>query len=184
MRFSLKICYNFRRGQLGIGTLETEEKPILIEALAGIKIIDIAASGWHSAAISAFNDLYMWGWNVNGQMGLPIYKQIEANRTKDKKEKLPTVFASPIIIDLPKNDNEDDIDSQYSVSNVSMGTRHTFLKTTDGRILASGWNKYGQLGNSDLDNDVVKFELVERPSVESADFEILCEGWCTIIIFK
>lgn len=174
----------FRRGQLGIGTLETEEKPILIEALAGIKIIDIAASGWHSAAISAFNDLYMWGWNVNGQMGLPIYKEIKTDGTNTEREKLATVFASPIIIDLPKNDIEDDIDAQYSVCNVSMGARHTFIKTTDGNILASGWNKYGQLGNSDLNNDAVEFKLVEKPSVENADFNVLCEGWCTIIIFK
>lgn len=31
-------CIVFRRGQLGLGSLESEEVPILIEALAGIKV--------------------------------------------------------------------------------------------------------------------------------------------------
>ena len=37
-------------------------------ALDGMKIVKIAAGGWHSAAISEFNDLYMFGWNESGQL--------------------------------------------------------------------------------------------------------------------
>lgn len=37
-------------------------------ALDGMKIIKIAAGGWHSAAISEFHDLYMFGWNESGQL--------------------------------------------------------------------------------------------------------------------
>jgi len=56
------------RGQLGHGTLCNEENPRLIMALDGMKIIKIAAGGWHSAAISEFHDLYMFGWNESGQL--------------------------------------------------------------------------------------------------------------------
>jgi len=56
------------RGQLGHGTLASEESPRLVMALDGMKIIKIAAGGWHSAAISEFNDLYMFGWNESGQL--------------------------------------------------------------------------------------------------------------------
>jgi len=56
------------RGQLGHGTLANEDTPRLVMALDGMKIIKIAAGGWHSAAISEFHDLYMFGWNESGQL--------------------------------------------------------------------------------------------------------------------
>jgi len=56
------------RGQLGHGTLTNEESPRLVMALDGMKIVKIAAGGWHSAAISEFHDLYMFGWNESGQL--------------------------------------------------------------------------------------------------------------------
>jgi len=59
------------RGQLGHGTLASEDKPRLIAALDGMKMKKIAAGGWHSAAISELNDLYMFGWNESGQLALP-----------------------------------------------------------------------------------------------------------------
>ncbi|XP_023344096.1 E3 ubiquitin-protein ligase HERC2 [Eurytemora carolleeae] len=59
------------RGQLGHGTLSSEDKPRLIMALDGMRIKKIAAGGWHSAAISEYNDLYMFGWNESGQLALP-----------------------------------------------------------------------------------------------------------------
>jgi len=59
------------RGQLGHGTLASEERPRLVMALDGMKIIKIAAGGWHSAAISESHDLYMFGWNESGQLAQP-----------------------------------------------------------------------------------------------------------------
>jgi len=59
------------RGQLGHGTLASEDKPRLILALDGMKVTKIATGGWHSAAISECQDLYMFGWNESGQLALP-----------------------------------------------------------------------------------------------------------------
>jgi len=59
------------RGQLGHGTMASEERPRLVMALDGMKIIKIAAGGWHSAAISESHDLYMFGWNESGQLAQP-----------------------------------------------------------------------------------------------------------------
>ena len=56
------------RGQLGHGSLASEEKPRLVQALDGMRIRRIAAGGWHSAVISQFDDLYMFGWNESGQL--------------------------------------------------------------------------------------------------------------------
>ena len=56
------------RGQLGHGTVTGELEPRLVLALDGLRIIKIAAGGWHSAAISESHDLYMFGWNESGQL--------------------------------------------------------------------------------------------------------------------
>jgi len=41
-----------RRGQLGHNELENCDDPKLIEALAGLKIVQISAGGWHSSAVT------------------------------------------------------------------------------------------------------------------------------------
>ncbi|XP_053697522.1 probable E3 ubiquitin-protein ligase HERC3 [Sabethes cyaneus] len=59
------------RGQLGNGIITPRQKlPQLVEALAGVKIVHIAAGAWHSAAVSSFGDLYTWGCNDRGQLGI------------------------------------------------------------------------------------------------------------------
>ncbi|KFV64931.1 RCC1 domain-containing protein 1, partial [Dryobates pubescens] len=41
-----------RHGQLGHGTLESEQQPRVVEALGGVPMTAVAAGGWHSASIS------------------------------------------------------------------------------------------------------------------------------------
>lgn len=134
----------------------------------------------------------MWGWNVNGQMGRPMHKVIpvsyDSGRTEMVRHKLPSVFATPEIVNLPipsaHNDSEDNaeddnLDEQYFVTNVYSGVRHTLVKTKCGKLLGCGWNKYGQLGLEDTKTDVIKFENI---SVEIENFSnIICGNWCTII---
>lgn len=80
-----------------------EEEPTLIKALDGIKISAIAAGGWHSCALSEQGDLYTWGWNCNGQLGIG-----------DEY----SVMATPHVVDF-------DGDEQANVLKVACGTRHT-----------------------------------------------------------
>lgn len=98
----------FSRGQLGHGLLENETDPKLIDALTGIKIVKIAAGGWHSCALSADGDLYTWGWNNHGQLGI---KFNDANQI--------SVMATPQVIDT---ENCED-----NVVNVACGNRHTVI---------------------------------------------------------
>lgn len=58
-------------GQLGHGELGAEEEPRAVEALWGLPMSRVAAGGWHSACVSVGGDLYIWGWNESGQLGLP-----------------------------------------------------------------------------------------------------------------
>lgn len=40
------------RGQLGHGAVDSQEKPKMVENLAGLKMVSVAAGGWHSVSIS------------------------------------------------------------------------------------------------------------------------------------
>ena len=56
---------------MGHGSIESFDYPLEVEALGGINIIQISAGGWHSCALSDCGDVYVWGWNESGQLGLP-----------------------------------------------------------------------------------------------------------------
>lgn len=142
------------------------------------QIIDIAAGGWHSAAISAFNDLYMWGWNVNGQLGLPIYRGINEKTLCKKSDKIKnaTVFVSPVLIDLSIENGCD------TPTCVFAGERHTVVTTQEEIILVAGWNKYNQLGFQCLDDENQDaFKIVNDISMKKND-KIICGDWSTIYI--
>jgi alpha-tubulin suppressor-like RCC1 family protein len=60
-----------RKGQLGRGTLAPETCPERIPALGGLNIIQIDCGKWHNVALTSEGDLFVWGWNKYGQLGLP-----------------------------------------------------------------------------------------------------------------
>lgn len=66
------LVYSFgtgSRGELGHGTLESEQMPKLIDVSSMVSITQIACGAWHSVALSAERDVYVWGWNCCGQLG-------------------------------------------------------------------------------------------------------------------
>ncbi|XP_037027133.1 ultraviolet-B receptor UVR8 [Bradysia coprophila] len=183
------------RGQLGLGQLDSEVAPTLIDGLAGVKITDISCGLWHSAAVSAFGDLYMWGWNLNGQLGKPVYKDVTINyqngRTDMIRHKDVSVFASPEIVDLPKVTNSDDenddndysLDHQLFVERVHCGSRHTVIETECNQMFGCGFNRYGQLGvnvEHNVDQNIVQFVGISHNVVKP--FDVKCGSWCTILI--
>ncbi|XP_058056076.1 uncharacterized protein LOC131207478 [Anopheles bellator] len=117
------------RGQLGNGEIAPSEvAPKLVEALAGVKMVDIAAGGWHSAAVSSFGDLYTWGWNNQGQLGLTD------SRYHDR------VVSQPQLV--PFSDGDENV----TVTQAHCGIGHTVAEVTvagndnSRRILIAGWD--------------------------------------------
>ena len=96
------------RGQLGHGTLSNEEKPRLVSALDGMRVRKIAAGGWHSAIISQFDDLYMFGWNESGQLAQPtnLTKPAECFSAVEKLL-MACCTMQPEDAALPRGDAED-----------------------------------------------------------------------------
>ncbi|XP_023934340.2 RCC1 domain-containing protein 1 [Bicyclus anynana] len=127
---------NGRRLQLGHGDLINLETPTEVEALAGIKITKIRAGGWHSLALSEYGDLYVWGWNDTGQLGM---NKNGLDNVETKKN-----YATPTLVDICDVNGEVDI----LIKDIACGTRHSAILLQDGTVWTTGWNKYGQLGFS------------------------------------
>lgn len=144
------------KGQLGLEALEDVfDEPKIIEALDGIKVMQISAGGWHSLAISEYGDIYAWGWNETGQLGLKLQKN--------------TVIAIPTLIEV------DDV----NFITVSSGSRHSMAVSEEGRLYVWGWNKWGQLG---MDSNETKF--LDQPTLLKLDKKVIsvqCKYWSSII---
>ncbi|XP_017058744.1 probable E3 ubiquitin-protein ligase HERC3 isoform X2 [Drosophila ficusphila] len=171
---------NGLRGQLGQAVLRVEETPQLVEALAGIKITQIAAGGWHSAAISAFGDLYTWGLNCSGQLGMRVMKP--GGLLKE-----PTVYPLPQLQDLPECGcpQESRGSDDCAPLRAFAGSRHTLMIRQCGRLWATGWCKHGQLGKrlqnlSYLDS----FKALEGIVVNPSSDNVLCGPWSTLIFLR
>ncbi|XP_050079447.1 probable E3 ubiquitin-protein ligase HERC3 [Anopheles maculipalpis] len=114
------------RGQLGSGEIVAfSDHPQIVEGLAGVKVIDISAQGWHSAAVSSFGDLYTWGWNNQGQLGLMDPEHNER------------VVSLPHLVSFPGDD-------EVTVEKVHCGIGHTVIEANgvDGNknVLLAGWD--------------------------------------------
>lgn len=59
-----------RCGQLGIGNKLERFVPTSVPRLIGSPVVAIACGGNHSAAVLETGEIFTWGWNCHGQLGL------------------------------------------------------------------------------------------------------------------
>ena len=149
------------KGQLGLGSVDenevTNSQPRLVDALDGIPIEEVVAGGWHSLALSKEGDIYAWGWNESGQLGI--------NKLLIPLTATPTV----IILDEVKN-----------WSAIAAGSRHSMAVSSDGSLYSWGWNKYGQLG---LDSKLFpSADVPKRVKLGAKVVSISCKYWSSIIV--
>ncbi|XP_074604950.1 nucleoside diphosphate kinase isoform X1 [Brevipalpus obovatus] len=143
------------KGQLGHENLDDcFEQQKEIEALSGLKIMAISAGGWHSLALSEFGDVYAFGWNEHGQLGIGTDEMIKA---------IPTLI---------------NIENINFIS-IGCGSRHSMAASKDGNLYAFGWNKYGQLGipPDDQNNQRTPLKIDFNRKVVSVD----CKYWSSLI---
>lgn len=154
------------RGQLGHNDLEDCDSPRLVEALAGLKVVQISAGGWHSAVVTDQGDLYTWGWNTSGELGL-----------SDRGSK---VVAVPTLVDFPDDGNEN---VEMLVKRVECGNTFTVCMMDDGTLWGCGSNKYGQLGqprNALLTTS--KFVKLRVPVRSTSIKDFKCHEWGTVLV--
>lgn len=90
------------------------------------EIVQVAAGGTHTAAVTKDGDLYMWGRNYYGQLG--VYSNADS--------KIPI-----------KVNNSSSTLPEKSVKYIALGYYHSAAITKDGSLYMWGYNRSGQLGD-------------------------------------
>ncbi|MDI9817788.1 MULTISPECIES: hypothetical protein [unclassified Legionella] len=110
-------------GQLGLGdSIDSCESPQVIEALKEVEIKNIFAAGNHSFCLTQDGNVYAFGANQAGQLGMGKTEKIYT-------PELMTCFKEPI-------------------TSISCGASHTLFLNEAGKVYSCGSNSKGQLGFS------------------------------------
>ncbi|XP_068169964.1 RCC1 domain-containing protein 1, partial [Antennarius striatus] len=181
-------------GQLGHGGLTPEEQPRAVEALWGMPMSHVATGGWHSVCISDGGDLYVWGWNESGQLGLPSRGLRKASQKQCSQHAgPPSTSACPaenpqeaespdeVFISIQAFPALLDVTPSCEIRTVSCGSRHTAAVTTTGDLYTWGWGDYGQLGHQTLisTDEPQRVAFFQEQQLRVVD--VVCGAWNTFV---
>ncbi|KAL8044827.1 hypothetical protein ABFX02_08G071600 [Erythranthe guttata] len=109
-------------GQLGTGDTQPRSQPIAVQGLSDLNLVDIAAGGWHSTALTDDGEVYGWGRGEHGRLGFGDDKS-----SKMVPQRVQLLVGEEIV-------------------QVSCGGTHSVALTRDGRIYSFGRGDHGRLG--------------------------------------
>ena len=115
-------------GQLGNNTLSYRQAtPSKVNLPTGVpKFTQISAGTNHSLALGSDGNLYSWGWNSDGELGIGSNNDIE--KLTPSKGSMPA--------------------DGTKFTQISAGDRHSLALGTDGNVYSWGDNRKNQLGRS------------------------------------
>ncbi|KAL6880170.1 hypothetical protein ACP4OV_011735 [Aristida adscensionis] len=118
--------------QLGTGNAHIQKLPCKVDALHGSYVKTVAASKFHSVAVSSDGELYTWGFGRGGRLGHP---DIHSGQT--------TAVITPrqVTVGLGRK----------RVHVVAAAKHHTVIATDAGELFTWGSNREGQLGYPSVD---------------------------------
>ncbi|XP_047330101.1 ultraviolet-B receptor UVR8 [Impatiens glandulifera] len=130
-------------GQLGHGDFQDHLVPNRLQALQGHFISEISGGWRHTMALTSNGELYGWGWNKFGQVGVG-----------DNVD-----HCSPVQVRFPR---------EQKVVGISCGWRHTLAVTETHNVFSWGRGTNGQLGlGESVDRNIPK--IIEPLSVDGSN---------------
>ncbi|XP_057223353.1 RCC1 and BTB domain-containing protein 1 isoform X2 [Malurus melanocephalus] len=122
--------------QLGNGTTNQGITPVQVcTNLLIKKVVEVACGSHHSMALSLDGDVYGWGYNGNGQLGLG----------NNGNQLTPCRVAAL---------------HSVCVLQIACGYAHTLALTDEGLLYAWGANTYGQLGTGNKSNQLSPVQIM------------------------
>jgi alpha-tubulin suppressor-like RCC1 family protein len=115
-------------GQLAVGSTDAGATPVPVPMPPGVRITDVDAGYWHALALSASGEVYAWGDNSRGQLGVVAADEADEADEAD----------GPVALR---------VGGGQTVTHVSGGGMHSLALTLSGEVYAWGDNSYGQLGD-------------------------------------
>ncbi|RLN96461.1 hypothetical protein BBJ28_00010026, partial [Nothophytophthora sp. Chile5] len=125
LTFGMNDC-----GQLGLDHTQHQHTPQLVDALASQVVTKVACGLYHTVAITAGGEVYAFGKNDYGQLGVGHVRNV----------KMPTLVKASIG------------ESDEKIVAVSCGYYHTVTISERGKLVTWGRNDYGQLGIGSKDH--------------------------------
>jgi alpha-tubulin suppressor-like RCC1 family protein len=119
----------------GDGYLETGDYMPFWPAPSGRSVEDIEAGSHHTCAVFDNGSMTCWGANAEGQLGM--------GNTTSLGNQADQVGDSVAYVALPTGS---------SVTSMALGTAHTCVLLSDGKVTCWGDNAYGQLGIGSTDD--------------------------------
>ncbi|KAJ7520672.1 hypothetical protein O6H91_19G016700 [Diphasiastrum complanatum] len=140
-------------GQCGQGSTDDELSPCYVSSLGGLQVVGVAAGLWHTLCITNTGDVYAFGGNQFGQLGVG----------GDQAEMFPRLVETSVL------------EEQNAIC-VSAGARHSAICTEEGSVFCWGWNKYGQLGLG----DIINRDIPSQVPLEERACSVACGWWHTL----
>ncbi|TVU41524.1 hypothetical protein EJB05_15052 [Eragrostis curvula] len=118
--------------QLGTGNSHIQKLPCKVDALHGSSIKTVAASKFHSVAVSSDGELYTWGFGRGGRLGHPDIHSGQSTAVITPRQ---------VTVGLGRK----------RVNVVAAAKHHTVIATDAGELFTWGSNREGQLGYPSVD---------------------------------
>ena len=139
-------------GQLGDGTTTDRHSPVEVTAVGGENMA-VSAGGVHSLVLTGDGCVMAFGYNDAGQLG--------DGTTSDRH--------SPVEVTALGGENVA----------VAAGYYHSLVLTGDGRVMAFGWNWYGQLGDG---TTTERHSPVEVTAVGGENVAVSAGFWYSLVL--
>ncbi|ELR24066.1 regulator of chromosome condensation (RCC1) repeat domain containing protein [Acanthamoeba castellanii str. Neff] len=136
---SRTVVYAFgsgRYGKLGLGNLLDHDRPVLVDTLSGVNVRQVAAGQFHSLAVSERGEVFAFGCDDTGQLGLGRghgYNPYQLYETS-LQARLANVTVPERIAALA---------GRHIVA-VAAGTHHSLFLSREGHVFSCGMDKYGK----------------------------------------
>lgn len=144
-------------GQLGTGNLQSSAVPVDVlktGALSGKRVIQVAAGGQHSLALTSEGKVYSWGNNNGGQLG---------NNSTASSSVPVAVYENSGLADK-------------TVIAIAAGSVHSLALTSEGAVFAWGSNSFGQLGVDFGTTWTIPTQIAQTAAVGNRRFVSIAAG--------
>jgi len=140
---TMLACGSNTYGQLGTGNTNPAAAVVRVSLPIGVDVVAIAAGDDHSGAIDSEGNVWMWGSNAFGKLGLGL--------------NTPTFVASPTKVTLRTRA------TSLSGGGDTSRNGHTLCLLSDGSLWAWGSDEWGQLGDGGTTNQFAPVEITAAP---------------------
>jgi alpha-tubulin suppressor-like RCC1 family protein len=147
-------------GQLGLGFISFVDRMKEVEffRLQKLFVIKVSAGLRHSLALTSNGKLYVWGDNKFGQLGLDT----QSDSSLQKKY----IIFMPRCILL----------NSLNIEDISTGQRHSLILLSNGDLMATGDNRFGQLG-CDRNKITSSYHWIFIEQKEKIKWRQIYSGW-------